>query len=89
MDQSNRVFGRMGARELTYEETQRINGAVNTNVCTAPLATVYLHQNRPLRWGRRHTRSAPPPNATSYDGNAGECFPCRESDVVRKYKSSN
>lgn len=35
---SNRVLGRLGAREITTEETEYVNGGVHTLVCTAILA---------------------------------------------------
>ena len=38
MNQDNRVLQRSGARELTWEETQQISGAINTLTafCSAP-----------------------------------------------------
>jgi hypothetical protein len=32
MDQNNRVFGRIGARELTPEELQRVGGGFHTEL---------------------------------------------------------
>jgi hypothetical protein len=35
MNPNNRVFGRVGARELTAEELQKVGGAIQTaGVCT-------------------------------------------------------
>lgn len=41
MKQDRRVLGRMGARELTVEETEQVAGSihVHTNVCTALTTT--------------------------------------------------
>jgi hypothetical protein len=39
--ENNRVLSRLGARELTVEETELVSGSLqfHTNVCTAILAT--------------------------------------------------
>jgi hypothetical protein len=37
--QDNRVLARAGARELTISETDRVNAAAQTHVCTAGQAT--------------------------------------------------
>jgi hypothetical protein len=35
MDQNNRVYSRVGARELSPEELQKVGGAINTSLpCT-------------------------------------------------------
>jgi hypothetical protein len=41
MKLDNRVLGRMGARQLSVEETERVAGSlqVHTNICSAPLTS--------------------------------------------------
>jgi hypothetical protein len=38
MKPDNRVLGRMGARQISVEETERVTGSlqVHTNICSAP-----------------------------------------------------
>jgi hypothetical protein len=38
MKHDDRVLGRMGARQLTFEETERVAGSLtfHTNICSAP-----------------------------------------------------
>jgi hypothetical protein len=44
MKQNSRVLSRLGARELTVEETELVAGSLlyHTNVCTGVLATTTL-----------------------------------------------
>jgi hypothetical protein len=39
MQQEERVLGRVGARTLTFEETERVAGAINSRICTLARTT--------------------------------------------------